>query len=102
MEEKDIEKLLESGRSGNTTIQDAVLELKKAPFEDVGFARLDTHRGLRQGTSEVVFGQGKTPEQILKISEEVTDIEINDVKSKFTINGDGGYFIDNDGYLTTN
>ncbi len=40
--------------------------------------------------------------QILKISEEVTDIEINDVKSKFTINGDGGYFIDNDGYLTTN
>ena len=68
MEEKDIEKLLQSVRDGNITIQDAVLELKKAPFEDMGFARPDVHRGLRQGTSEVIFGQGKTPEQILKSS----------------------------------
>ena len=73
MEEKDIEKLLESVRSGNTTIEDAVLELKKAPFEDMGFARVDTHRGIRQGTSEVVFGQGKTPEQILKISSKLME-----------------------------
>ncbi len=73
MEEKDIEKLLQSVRDGNTTIQDAVLELKKAPFEDMGFARPDIHRGLRQGTSEVIFGQGKTSEQILKISEKLID-----------------------------
>lgn len=73
MEEKDIEKLLQSVRDGSTTIEDAVLELKKAPFEDMGFARPDTHRGLRQGTSEVVFGQGKTPEQILKISEKLIE-----------------------------
>ncbi|MCR5556138.1 MAG: nickel pincer cofactor biosynthesis protein LarB [Butyrivibrio sp.] len=68
MEEQEIEKLLEGVKNGTTSIDDAVLELKKAPFEDMGFARLDTHRGLRQGTAEVVFGQSKTKQQILDIS----------------------------------
>lgn len=68
MEEREIAKLLESVKNGSTSIDDAVLELKKAPFEDMGFARIDTHRGLRQGTAEVVYGQGKTKQQILDIS----------------------------------
>lgn len=68
MEEREIAKLLENVKNGTTSIDDAVLELKKAPFEDMGFARLDTHRGLRQGTAEVVYGQRKTKQQILDIS----------------------------------
>ena len=73
MEEKGLERLLQAVKSGEASIDDAVLELKKAPFEDMGIARPDFHRGLRQGSSEVIFGQGKTPEQILKISEKLME-----------------------------
>jgi pyridinium-3,5-biscarboxylic acid mononucleotide synthase len=45
--------------------------LRQAPFEDLGFARVDHHRGLRQGFPEVVFGPGKTPEQIAAIGERI-------------------------------
>ena len=69
MDEKDIRKLLDNVRDGDVTVEDALLKLKEAPFEDMGFARPDLHRGLRQGKPEVIYGQGKTPEQILKISE---------------------------------
>ena len=69
MDEKDILKLLEQVKKGEIPVDDAVLKLKEAPFEDMGFARPDLHRGLRQGRSEVIYGQGKTPEQILKITE---------------------------------
>ncbi|WP_092326509.1 nickel pincer cofactor biosynthesis protein LarB [Butyrivibrio sp. YAB3001] len=68
MEEREIEKLLHAVKDGTTSIEDAILELKKAPFEDMGFARPDIHRGLRQGTAEVIYGQGKTPEQIFLIA----------------------------------
>ena len=69
MDEKEIMSLLSDVREGKTTVEDAVLELKEAPFEDMGFARPDYHRGIRQGRPEVIYGQGKTPEQILKITE---------------------------------
>ena len=71
MEEKDILKLLEAVKDGNISVDEAVLKLKEAPFEDMGFARPDLHRGLRQGKPEVIYGQGKTPEQILKITEKL-------------------------------
>ncbi len=73
MDEKDIKSLIQAVKDGTTTVDDAVLALKKAPFEDLGFARPDHHRGLRQGKSEVIYGQGKTPEQILKISESLIE-----------------------------
>ena len=63
----DIRQLLENVKSGVITIDDAVLELKKAPFEELGFAKIDTHRKVRQGASEVIYGAGKTPEQIAGI-----------------------------------
>ena len=69
MDEKEIMSLLSDVREGKTTVEDAVLKLKEAPFEDMGFARPDFHRGIRQGRPEVIYGQGKTPEQILKIAE---------------------------------
>lgn len=63
----DIRKLLESVRSGQTSVDDALLEIKKAPFEDIGYAKVDLHRKIRQGTAEVIYGAGKTPEQIAGI-----------------------------------
>ena len=73
MEEKELLELLEAVKKGETNVQDAVLKLRQAPFEDMGFARPDTHRGLRQGTAEVIFGQGKTPEQNLMIAEKLLE-----------------------------
>ena len=51
------------------TPQQAELQLKMAPFEDLGFAKLDHHRALRQGVAEVIYGAGKTPEQIRAIAQ---------------------------------
>ena len=52
----EIRKLLESVRSGETSVDDAMLELKKAPFEDIGYAKVDLHRKVRQGAAEVIYG----------------------------------------------
>jgi NCAIR mutase (PurE)-related protein len=60
--------LLKSVESGKTSPEDALLKLRLEPFEDLGYAKLDHHRELRQGAAEVVFGQGKTPAQIVGIS----------------------------------
>ena len=60
----EIRKLLESVQAGKTSVEDAMLELKKAPFEDIGYAKVDLHRKVRQGAAEVIYGAGKTPEQI--------------------------------------
>jgi len=68
MEQKEIKKLLEQVSKGELSIEDATLKLKEAPFEDLGFAKLDYHRSLRQGIAEVIYGAGKTPEQIFAIA----------------------------------
>ena len=52
---------------GTTAPEDALLELKEAPFEDLGYAKVDFHRSVRQGAAEVIYGAGKTPEQIAGI-----------------------------------
>lgn len=63
----DIRQLLEAVRSGETSVDEALLEIKKAPFEDIGYAKVDLHRKIRQGAAEVIYGAGKTPEQIAGI-----------------------------------
>lgn len=63
----DIRMLLEAVKTGETSVEDALLELKKAPFEDIGYAKVDLHRKVRQGAAEVIYGAGKTPEQIAGI-----------------------------------
>lgn len=63
----DVRQLLESVRAGKTTVDDALLELKQAPFVDIGYAKVDLHRKIRQGIAEVIYGAGKTPEQIAGI-----------------------------------
>ncbi len=61
---RDILTLLRAVASGEATPEDALLELKEAPFEDLGYAKVDFHRAVRQGSAEVIYGAGKTPEQI--------------------------------------
>ena len=64
-----LKSLLEGVRRGKVAIPDALEELRHLPYEDLGFAKVDHHRSLRQGIPEVVFAQGKTRSQILDISE---------------------------------
>jgi pyridinium-3,5-biscarboxylic acid mononucleotide synthase len=60
--------LLEDIRDGSVSVADGMERLSSFPEQDLGHTRLDTHRELRCGHSEVVFGQGKTPEQLLEIA----------------------------------
>ena len=66
---EDIRDLLEGIKEGSVSVEDALLELKKKPFEDIGYAKVDMHRKLRQGAAEVIYGAGKTPEQIIGIAD---------------------------------
>jgi pyridinium-3,5-biscarboxylic acid mononucleotide synthase len=66
-----IESLLNSVKSGKTSIDEAMLQLKSLPFEDLGFARVDHHRSLRKGFPEVIWGEGKTFGQILTIMKQL-------------------------------
>lgn len=59
---------LEAVAAGNLSVDEALLDLKKAPFEDLGYAKVDLHRGVRQGAAEVIYGAGKTAEQITGIA----------------------------------
>ena len=63
----DIRKLLEDVKSGSVSVDDALLKIKMSPFEDIGYAKVDLHRRVRQGAAEVIYGAGKTPEQIAGI-----------------------------------
>ena len=63
----EIKKLLEGVQNGRVSVEDALLEIKKQPFEDLGYAKVDLHRKARQGAAEVIYGAGKTAEQITGI-----------------------------------
>lgn len=64
----DVTEILKEVQQGTLTVQDAALWLKRAPFEDLAYAKVDHHRALRQGVGEVIYGAGKTPEQIIGIA----------------------------------
>ena len=64
MDKENLRKLLEEVRAGAVEPDAALERLRHLPFEDLGFAKVDHHRALRHGMPEVVFGKGKTPEQI--------------------------------------
>ena len=63
----DVKELLEAVRDGAVTPEEALLRLKTEPVAELGYAKIDLHRKLRQGTAEVIYGAGKTPEQIVGI-----------------------------------
>lgn len=65
----EAKEILEAVHDGTMTVDDALLKLKKEPFEDIGYAKVDLHRRVRQGIPEVIYGAGKTPGQIIGIME---------------------------------
>lgn len=67
----DVKALLQAVQDGAVSVDDALLQLKQQPFEDLGYAKVDLHRKVRQGANEVIYGAGKTPEQIIGILEKM-------------------------------
>jgi len=67
MDQDRLRALLEQVREGAVDVDAAIERMRHLPFEDLGFAKVDHHRALRHGMPEVVFGKGKTPDQISAI-----------------------------------
>ncbi len=67
MDKGRIRRLLENVRGGQVDVDQAMESLRSLPYEDVGFAKIDSHRQIRTGFPEVVFCQGKTTRQIVEI-----------------------------------
>ncbi len=65
--EHEFRSLLSEVKAGSKSIDEAVRRLKHLPFENLGFARIDHHRSIRQGFPEVIFGRGKTVRQVTAI-----------------------------------
>ena len=72
MNQEQIRGLFEKVRAGEISPDAATEQLKHLPFEDIDFAKVDHHRALRHGMPEVIFGQGKTPDQIAAIAERLS------------------------------
>src|SRR6476661_9034572 len=68
MHEEQLRTLFEQVRAGAIDVDAALARLRHMPFEDLGFAKVDHHRALRQGMPEVIFAMGKTPEQVAAIA----------------------------------
>lgn len=79
MDKQALRALLEGVRDGSVTPEAAMTKLRVAPFEDLGYARVDHHRGIRQGANEVIFGLNKTPAQILGIAKSMLDAGCRDI-----------------------
>lgn len=73
MNRDEIRELLAAVADGAVSPEEAELKLRAKPFEDMGFAKADLHRGIRQGIGEVIYGEGKTPEQINAIVQKLLD-----------------------------
>ena len=69
MQNEQMKNLLKNVQTGKLSIKEALDKLKSFPYEDIGFAKIDTHRACRRGFPEVIFCQGKTPAQVQKIVE---------------------------------
>ena len=77
MNREQLEALLNNIAAGTTTPQQGMEQLRTLPYEDIGFARIDHHRGLRQGVPEVIFCEGKTVDQIRDIGERILNHQSN-------------------------
>jgi len=73
IEEHRLRDLLTSVAEGRLPIEAAVDELRHLPYEDLGFAKVDHHRGLRDWVPEVILGEGKTPAQVVEIAQRLLE-----------------------------
>src|SRR5687767_10268413 len=77
MDREHVRKLLEEVKTGAVDVEGAMERLRHMPFEDLGFAKVDHHRALRHGMPEVIFGKGKTPEQVTAIASKLIERSAN-------------------------
>ena len=68
-DEKELKSLLDQVAAGSVSPEEAALQLREVSYDDLGYAKTDLHRAMRQGIAEVIYGAGKTPEQILGIAQ---------------------------------
>ena len=68
-----VKNILEQVQAGEMSVDQALLQLKTEPFVDIGYAKVDMHRKVRQGVAEVIYGAGKTPQQIIGIVQTMKD-----------------------------
>lgn len=68
VEQKELKNILKSVADGKLSVDDAMMSFRAQPFQDLGFAKIDNHRSIRQGIAEVIYGAGKTKEQIAEIA----------------------------------
>ncbi|MFI5183393.1 MAG: nickel pincer cofactor biosynthesis protein LarB [Vicinamibacteria bacterium] len=84
MNPQDLIELLRGVKEGSVSTEDALARLKGLPFEDLEFAKVDHHRALRRGFPEVIYGGGKTPEQIVAIVERIAARDQNVLVTRTT------------------
>lgn len=84
MDPNTLRQLLENVQDGSISIDNAVEHLKKLPFDDLGYAKIDYHRCIRQGVPEVIFCQGKTIDQIRGIIERIIQFHSNILATRAT------------------
>ncbi|MGL4981557.1 MAG: nickel pincer cofactor biosynthesis protein LarB [Treponemataceae bacterium] len=68
MDQKELKLILQNVADNKLSVEQALLSIKTEPFKNLDFAKLDTHRAIRQGIAEVIYGEGKTPQQITTIT----------------------------------
>ncbi|MFO0675431.1 MAG: nickel pincer cofactor biosynthesis protein LarB [Polyangiaceae bacterium] len=97
MDSAQLKALLDAVSKGTTTVNDAAKDLARLPFADLGYAKVDHHRALRQGVPEVILGDGKTAEQIVGIANEIARVgqnvlvtRVDPVKAKAVLAGVDG------------
>ncbi len=74
MRPEEVKDLLTQVEEGRTSVDDALRELRRVPVDDIGVARLDLHRELRQGAPEAIYAEGKSPEQVVAIAARLLEI----------------------------
>ncbi|PWJ50135.1 nickel pincer cofactor biosynthesis protein LarB [Faecalicatena contorta] len=79
MDHKEMLEMLNGVKEGAISPDDALTRLKTAPFEDIGYAKIDNHRGIRQGVPEVIYGMGKTAGQICGIVDRMLENGAKDI-----------------------
>jgi pyridinium-3,5-biscarboxylic acid mononucleotide synthase len=77
MHEEQLRTLLDQVRAGAVDVEAALARLRHMPFEDLGFAKVDHHRALRQGMPEVILAKGKTPQQVAMIAARLLEVSKN-------------------------
>ncbi len=75
MNEEQIRHLLQRLTDGEMSADEAMASLRSLPFEDLGFAKIDHHRGLRRGFPEVIYSRGKNPQQVVAIAERLREMQ---------------------------